>query len=85
MKNIKVDCFQDSVTMDIPTLSENVTYEVSEIDAVQIKDIPTPDFNGTAQFDFSDVAMGFYKIFCQKENDAIYWSLGKIHTICSTM
>ena len=70
---VPVNCFKDSVTMNITTLSENLTYEISEIEAVQIKDIPTPDFNGAVQLDFSDVNTGFYKIFYQKENDSIHW------------
>jgi len=70
---VPVNCFKDSVTMDITMLSESVTYETSEIEAVQIKDIPTPDFVDVVQLDFSDVNIGFYKIFYQKENDAIHW------------
>ena len=70
---VAADCFKDSITMNIPTLSQDLNFPVADLQAAQIKDIPTPDFMDAAQFDFSDVATGFYKLFYQKDNDEIFW------------
>ncbi len=66
-------CLTDSVTMDIPALSEDLNYEISELEDVQIKDISIPNFNNQISLDFSDVAIGFYRIFYQMESGALFW------------
>lgn len=70
---VAAECMKDSVTVDIQTLSQNLSYTVSELETAQIKDIPTPDFIDAIQLDFSDVAAGFYKLYYQNESDEIFW------------
>ena len=70
---VAADCMRDSVTIDIPTLSQNLTFTVVELETAQLKDISTPDFMDAIQLDFTDVAAGFYKLFYQMDSDEIFW------------
>ncbi len=70
---IPAKCALDSVTANIPQLSTSLIYEVSELEAAQLKDIPLANFNGQAQFNFTDVAKGFYKFFYQIESGELFW------------
>ena len=70
---IPADCFNDTATNDIPTLSQNLDYGIVEIEEISIKNIPVPDFNNQINLDFSDIATGFYKLFYQLETEEILW------------
>ncbi len=70
---IPASCALDLVTANIPQLSLNLMYEVSELEAAQLKDIPLANFSGQTQFDFTDVAKGFYKFFYQIESGELFW------------
>ena len=70
---IYTDCLTDSVTVDIPGLSQDLDYEIAEIEEAQIMDISIPDFNNQVAIDFSNYGKGFYKIFYQIDNGTLYW------------
>jgi len=70
---VPANCLKDSVTVDIPTLAQDLTYEISELESAQIKDIPTPDFMDNIALDCSAVAAGFYRLFCQLESEELRW------------
>jgi len=63
----------DSVIMDIPTLSQSLDYSISDLENINIKDIPIPTFNTNISLDFSDVATGFYKLFYQMDTEELFW------------
>jgi hypothetical protein len=69
---IPADCVTDN-TIDIPELSSNLTFEIPELESVQIKDIPLTDFNTQINLNLSDVAAGFYRIFFELETGTILW------------
>ncbi len=70
---IPATCLVDSLTADIPALSANLTYEVSELESAQIKDISVTDFSFQVQLDFSDVPKGLYRLFYQIEGGELFW------------
>ena len=70
---IPATCYNDSTTFDIPALSQNLDFEISELETAQIKDIPIPNFNNQINLDFSDVAAGFYRLFYQLNNGELFW------------
>ena len=67
------ECLKDSVTVDITMLSQSLNFEVSDIASIQVKDIPTPDFNNNINLNFEDVAIGMYRLFYQLDSDEIFW------------
>lgn len=66
-------CAIDSTTEDIPSLSQDLTYTISELENVQVKDISLTDFNNQVALNFNDVSAGFYKIFFELENGDLFW------------
>ena len=70
---IPADCVTDNETADIPGLSENLTYEITELESAQIKDIPLADFNTQINLNLSDVAASFYRIFFELETGTLLW------------
>lgn len=70
---LPANCITDSITIDIPTLSQDLNYEIAELENLQIKDISIPAFNNQVSLDFSDVSKGFHKIFYQLETGALFW------------
>jgi hypothetical protein len=66
-------CFLDTSTMDIPVLSQNLSYQLSEIDNAKIIDIPIADFITIANLNFSDVEKGFYRMFYQLASGELFW------------
>ncbi len=70
---IPTTCVTDSTTTDIPTLSQNLTYTISELENAQVKDISLTDFNTQVALNFNDVSAGFYKIFFELENGNLNW------------
>jgi len=70
---IPAECGTDSITMDIPELSADLSYDISTLEGAQIRDIATPGFNQNMGFNFEDVAAGFYRLFYQMESGEIFW------------
>jgi hypothetical protein len=70
---IPADCVTDNETADIPGLSASLTYEITELESSQIRDIPLPNFNMQIALNLSDVAAGFYRIFFELESGALFW------------
>lgn len=70
---IPATCQTDSITFDIPTLSKNLNYTITELENAQVKDIPLTDFNNQVALNFDDVSAGFYKIFFELENGDLFW------------
>lgn len=70
---IPTDCVLDSITADIPALSQDLFYEIDDLEAVQIKDIPLTGANNQINLDLSDVPKGFYKVFFQIESEELFW------------
>lgn len=66
-------CVKDSVTQNITMLSQDLNFSVSEIESIQVKDIPTPDFNNNINLNWIDVPTGMYRVFYQMESDEIFW------------
>ena len=70
---IPTTCATDSTTTDIPTLAQDLTYTIAELENVQVKDISLTDFNNQVALNFNDVPAGFYKIFFELENGDLFW------------
>ncbi|MFK7771367.1 MAG: hypothetical protein AB8F94_04475 [Saprospiraceae bacterium] len=70
---IPATCTIDSSSDDIPTLSQDLTYTIAELENVQVKDIPLTDFNTQVALNFNDVSAGFYKIFFEVESGDLFW------------
>ena len=70
---IPTTCATDSSTVDIPILSQDLTYTIAELENIQIADIPLTDFNNQTTLDFSGVVTGFYKLFVELENGEWFW------------
>lgn len=70
---IPSSCATDSTTTDIPSLSQDLTYTISQLENAQVKDISLIDFNNSAALNFNDVSVGFYKIFYELENEDLFW------------
>ena len=66
-------CATDSTTTDIPSLSQDLTYTISQLENAQVKDISLIDFNNSTALNFNDVSAGFYKIFYELENEDLFW------------
>ena len=70
---IPADCQIDTVTMNIPSLSQDLNYTITELEAAQVKDMPISNFNNNLILDFSDVTPGFYKIFFLLDSGVLFW------------
>ncbi|MFK8006024.1 MAG: hypothetical protein AB8H03_06620 [Saprospiraceae bacterium] len=70
---IPTTCTTDSTIADIPTLSQDLTYTITELENVQVKDIPLTDFNSQVALNFNDVSAGFYKLFFELESGDLFW------------
>ncbi|GJM17787.1 MAG: hypothetical protein DHS20C13_31140 [Thermodesulfobacteriota bacterium] len=71
---VPASCFSDSTTMNIPELSGNLSFSISDIEDNQIKSFEIMGATGNnIALDLSDVAPGFYRLFIQLEDEEIYW------------
>lgn len=70
---IPATCVTDSTTMNILTLSQDLTYTIPELENAQVKDISLSGFNNQVALNFNDVSAGFYKLFFELENGDLFW------------
>ena len=70
---IPATCVTDSTTANIPTLSQDLTYSISELENAQVKNISLTDFNNSVALNLNDVIAGFYKMFFELENGDLFW------------
>lgn len=70
---IPAECVIDTINMDIFNLSQSLTYELSELENAQIKDINTANSGMQFQLNFSDVDAGFYRLFYQMTTEELFW------------
>jgi len=71
---IPASCIQDSVNMDITTLSLSLAYDEEDLAEVSVQEIDVEDFTGNLALNMSTQDPGFYKIFYRMSNNEIGWT-----------
>lgn len=71
---IPASCIQDSVNMDISTLSLSLAYDEEDLAEVSVQELEVEDFNGNLAINMSSLDPGFYKIFYRMSNNEIGWT-----------
>ena len=77
LKNIWIisgACETDDLDTDISELSLAIDYQISEIEELQLINIPSTEINGNSiAVDVSDLQEGIYRIFFETESNEVYW------------
>lgn len=67
-------CMIDTITENIPELSQSLSFEITALEEAQIKDISLSESSLQLSLDLSDTSTGFYKLFYQiEETEEIFW------------
>ena len=70
---VPASCAVDSTTMNIDELAQNLTFSVSEVAAIAVKNVDTSGSGNQITVDFADVSNGFYKVFFDLTTDGLRW------------
>ena len=69
---IPADCIMDE-TENIVALSQELAYDIEDIEEFVVLDVPTPNFNMNLALDLTNLEAGFYKVFFIINADENYW------------